>query len=342
VLHFFRKNDPELATAWDALPPYMVRSFQIMDTLIGPYPWPQYSFVQGGDGGMEYPMLTMITGRRRLGSLVGVSVHESVHSWFYGVLASNESRHPWMDEGMTEYASSIVMKALFPREGDPHAGAKDAWLSMLGEDDNEPMDLHADHFLTNKAYGVTAYSKGELLIDQLGAVIGERTLADGLRRYYQRCRFRHPDPVDLQRAMEKQSGLELEWYFDEWLRSTRDLDYAVREVHGRGDSLHITLERKGDMLMPVDLSVRLRNGDEISYTIPLSLMLGAKDIDADGPPLEVLPAWQWTDPLLRLSLPLRFSEVEAVVLDPMHRLADSDRSNDSVLLRPGDTGVVRP
>ena len=69
-----------------------------MDRNFGKYPWPTFTFAQGGDGGMEYPMFTLITGERRLGSLVGTSVHEVLHNWYYGVLASDELSFPWMDE----------------------------------------------------------------------------------------------------------------------------------------------------------------------------------------------------------------------------------------------------
>ncbi|HPF91888.1 MAG TPA: M1 family metallopeptidase, partial [Flavobacteriales bacterium] len=223
-LHFFYKDDPEYEAVWKELPDHMVRSFAYMNAHFGKYPWPQYSFVQGGDGGMEYPMLTLITGKRRLGSLVGVSVHESVHSWYYGVLASNEGRFAWMDEGFTEYAGSEVMQALFPRAGDPHAGSITGYQALVKSGHQEPPSIHADHFLTNKAYGATAYSFGEMFVHQLGAVVGEEKVKEGLRRYYDVCGFKHPEPIDFERVMEKGSGLELDWYFDEWINTTRTLD----------------------------------------------------------------------------------------------------------------------
>ncbi|MCB9184489.1 MAG: M1 family metallopeptidase [Flavobacteriales bacterium] len=340
--HFFHKADDELDAVWKQLPEYMEKSFRFMNENFGRYPWPQYSFVQGGDGGMEYPMLTLITGKRRLGSLVGVSVHESVHSWFYGVLASEEGEYPWMDEGMTEYASSKVMEQLFGVKGDPHASAIDGYRHLVTSGKQEAPRVHADHFLTNAAYGATAYSFGEVLVHQLGAVVGEKTVAAGMLRYFDACRFKHPDPIDFERAMEKQSGLELDWYFDEWINTTRKLDYAISEVIGLEDSVRITLKREGEMLMPVDVQLVFRDGERRDYHIPLSLELGVKAQDSELAPFTALRPWQWTDPTYTFTVPGSFNKLAGVVIDPKGRTADIDLTNDAVELPEGATGVVRP
>lgn len=342
LLHFYYKNDPEILPVWEELPGYMVRSFQYMNTHFGKYPWPVYSFVQGGDGGMEYPMLTLITGKRRLGSLVGVSVHESVHSWYYGALASNEARFPWMDEGFTEYAGSKVMQELFPKAGSPHAGAMKGYLALFDSGRDEPLSVHADHYATNFAYGVNAYSKGEMFLDQLGYVIGEDVLMRGLVRYFNTCKFKHPEPIDVERIMEKESSMRLDWYFDQWMNTTWEPDHAIASVVGVGDSVRIELQRKGRMLMPIDLSLLIRNGTTLRYTIPHSLMWHAKEDDPLHPDAQVLPPWQWTDATYSVSLPIRFGQVEQVVLDPSGRMADTEPADNVVVLPEGSTGFARP
>ena len=342
LLRFFRKNKPELAANWEQLPDYMVRAVQFMDRNFGKYPWPEYSFAQGGDGGMEYPMMTLITGERRLGSLVGVSVHELLHSWYYGALASDELSYPWMDEGFTEYAGSEVMRHLFPNSGKGrvHAEALDAYLRLAASPDHEPMSVAADHCATNRGDSGTAYSKGEFFLDQLGAVIGDSTLHRGLRRYFKSCAFKHPGPVDVQRAMEKESGLQLGWYFDEWINTTRNLDHAVREVRLHNDSITVTLERKGLMLMPVDVAMQKQDGTVLLLNIPLSLMLGARVEQPGGREWHSLPPWQWTDPTYSFTLPM--AGIERIEVDPFGRQGDSDRTNDGISLPPGTQGVVRP
>lgn len=342
MLHFFHKNDPELAATWKELPGYMVKALAYMNEHFGKYPWPQYSFVQGGDGGMEYPMLTLITGKRRLGSLVGVSVHEFVHSWYHGMLASNEGRFPWMDEGMTQYASSKVMQHLFPRNEPPHASAYRGYLALVESEKHEPASIHADHFLTNFGYGVTAYNFGEVLVHQLGSVVGERTLAAGMLRYTKECGFKHPEPIDFERVMEKESGLELDWYFDQWTNTTRKLDYGIQSVLEVDGELRITLERKGEMLMPVDVAVEDRKGRVTQYHIPLSLMRGPRPAGSEAEPFTTLIPWQWTDPTYTFSVPGRIAQLAAVVLDPVGRTADVDRSNDRVELPEGTGGFIKP
>lgn len=344
LLHFIYENKPELEAIWKELPGYMVRSFQFMAKHFGPYPYPHFTFAQGGDGGMEYPNLTLITGGRKLGSLVGTSVHESVHNWYYGMLASDEGSYPWMDEGFTEYASSEVMRDLFPNSAQDrvHADAVSAYRQLAESPDHEPMSTHADHFTTNRGYGSTAYSKGEFFVDQLGYVIGDSTLHQGLLRYYNACRFKHPEPIDVQRAMEKQSGLQLDWYFDEWINSTRPLDFRVSAVLGRNDSTFLTIERKGGMIMPVDVLVSDTQDRTTLYHIPLSLMLGARHEKPVGGEVRTLPAWAWTNPSYSFGIPGNMASLRSVILDPDGRMPDARPEDNAVLLEPGTQGMLRP
>src|SRR5699024_3412497 len=97
TLHFFYKDDDKIRENWKELQPKTAALMEFFNEHVGPYPYEQYSVIQGCDGGMEYAMCTMITGERNLNSLVGVTAHELAHSWFQFVLASNESKHPWMD-----------------------------------------------------------------------------------------------------------------------------------------------------------------------------------------------------------------------------------------------------
>ncbi len=342
LLHFFHKKDPQLDTLWQRLPGHMVRATQYMNEHFGRYPWPQYSFVQGGDGGMEYPMLTLITGRRRIGSLVGVSVHEFVHSWYHGLMASNEGRYAWMDEGFTEYASSKVMQQLFPSPQDPHVSAFGNYLGMIESQYHEPPSIHADHFRTNFVYGTTAYSFGEMLVHQLGSVIGEKELANGLLRYYEVCKFKHPEPIDLERVFEKESGVELDWYFDQWINTTRKLDYGINSILEVNGELQVTLERNEEMLMPVDLEITDRNGSKTYYHIPMSLMRGGKPADGDAYTFTTLPAWQWTDRTYSFTIKGSIASLAAVTLDPLQRMADVEPENDRVELVEGSQGFVKP
>ncbi|HMN06302.1 MAG TPA: M1 family metallopeptidase [Flavobacteriales bacterium] len=342
LLRFFRKDQPELAENWDQLPGYMVKAFEYANQHFGRYPWPEFSFVQGGDGGMEYPMLTLVTGNRRLGSLVGTSVHEMLHNWYYGVLASDELSYPWIDEGFAEYAGSKVMRHLFPslNETRAHADARESYLRLAGSEYHEPMSLEADHFETNYGYSATAYSKGEFFLDQLGAVIGDDVLNRGLRRLFRECSFKHPGPVDVQRVMEKESGLQLGWYFNEWINTTRKLDYAIKSVMQQDGATVVTLERKGLMLMPVDVLVQYTDGAASYLNIPLSLMLGGRKENLMGKEWATLAPWQWTNPTYSFTLPVPLDRVREITLDPFERTGDADGGNDTLDLQPGVEGYL--
>ena len=344
LLHFFyQPGDTEFNNTWKQLPGYMAKSFAYMSQHFGKYPWPQYSFVQGGDGGMEYPMLTLITGKRRLGSLVGVSVHESVHSWYYGVLASNEGRYAWMDEGFTEYASSEVMRHLFGGTGDPHLDAYKGYFDLVKSGRDEPLSVHADHFLTNHAYGTSAYSKGEMFLHQLGTVIGDKNVHAGLLDLWAACAFKHPEPIDVKRVMEKRSGLELDWYFDEWINTTRTLDYGVAGIEQGKDSVSVTLLRVGEQLMPVDVEVLYDDSSRTVVHVPLSLMLGGKPASSEAYDFATLQPWTWTHKsyTFKVAVPKK-RRVLSVCTDPTLRAADVDRSNDRLELPKGQHSVQRP
>ena len=196
---------------WKLLPKIMDEAFAFINKHYGQYPYKKYAFIQGGDGGMEYAMCTLITGERRLSSLVGVSVHELMHSWYQFVLATNESRYAWMDEGFTSFASAEVMnhlaaKGLLPgaeAEANPHIETLAGLAAFTNRGPAEALSIHADHFQTNSAYGVGSYVKGQAFLYQLRSIIGTEAFNRGMLRYYNTWKFRHPDPADFIRIMEK-------------------------------------------------------------------------------------------------------------------------------------------
>lgn len=334
LLRFVYQSHPEYDANWEALPEYMVKAFSFLSERFGDYPYPVYTFIQGGDGGMEYPMATLITGHRNLRSLVGVSVHEAAHSWYQGVLATNEALYEWMDEGFTSYVSSLTMAELFADPTrTPHQYAYQGYLSIARDGKEEALVTHADHYTTNYAYGVAAYSKGQVLLAQLGYVIGEEVRDRALRNYYETWKFKHPTPREFKREMEKESGLELDWYFEYFMNSTHTIDYGIKELAATDKGMRITLERVGNMPMPVDLVVELANGETMTYNIPLRIMRGSKpDPGIERNQFIVLEDWAWTNQFYSFEVPFTAEDIVSVVIDPNKGMADIDRSNNSVVL----------
>lgn len=318
---------------WKVLGEYTARAIDFLNAYLGEYPYEQFTVIQGGDGGMEYPMATLITGHRNLQSLVGVTVHELVHMWFQSVLATNESRYHWMDEGFTVYMSNITMAHLFRRTNPLlHIGDYNSYLSVVNAGLEEPMITHADLFETNRAYGMASYRKGSIFLHQLGYVIGEKALHRTLRRYYADYQFRHPTPDDLRRIAEHESGLILDWYFDQMINTTHTIDYALERVRHRDGTLQIDLRRKTRATMPLDLYITYADGSSEVIYIPEQRMLGSKSHESewyDGIARTELAPWRWVEDTYTISLPRNNSPIARIVVDPTFRLADVNRLNNT-------------
>ena len=325
MLHFFYQGDT-LTENWEALTDYTIKAFQFISENFGEYPFPQYSVIQGGDGGMEYPMATLITGHRSIGGLVGVTVHEALHSWYQGLLATNESYYAWMDEGFTSYASSLTMAHLF-RGNNARSlqGNYRGYFAIAKSGREEPLSTHADHFMTNFAYSAGAYSKGAVSLAQLGYIIGNEDMRKGLKRYYYEWRYKHPDLNDFVRVMEKTSGLELDWYYEYWVNTTHQIDYAIDSVRNEGENLAFTIQKNGVMPMPVDITITQKDGQVINLYIPLDLMRGEKPVNDD---VKVLKDWGWTYNSYEVSIPGNMENVKSIEIDASKLMADVDRENN--------------
>ncbi|MCP4442878.1 MAG: M1 family metallopeptidase [Aureispira sp.] len=362
-LHFLYQDDEEIKKSWKKAQSYSVRAFKFIQTRYGKYPYNKYSIIQGGDGGMEYPMATLITGKRNLGSLVGVIVHEAMHTWFQMLMATNESLYAWMDEGFTSYASNVVMAHLFnSRASNPHDGSYRGYFYLANSGSEEPLTTHADHFKTNFAYGQASYSKGAVFLAQLEYVIGEGAFNQGMLDYYDQWHFKHPNPNDFIRVMEKRSGLELDWYKEHWVNTTNTIDYAIGDViqsnkktkdteladslsqnigikANVGDSkpqTTIILQKKGTMPMPLDVVVQYEDGKAIkeqTFYIPLRVMRGEKADEVKYGKRTVMPDWPWTHVFYELSIPIKYKSIMKVTIDPSERLADLDRENNVLELK---------
>ena len=329
VLHFFYKNNPEILENWKNLQAKTAEAMEFFNNNIGPYPYEQYSVVQGGDGGMEYAMSTLITGERSFQSLVGVMVHEMAHSWFQHVLATNEARHEWMDEGFTSFISSLCMNQIMDQEKEnPFANSYQGYYSLAASGREQPLATHADRYSFNSGYGISAYSKGAVFLAQLGYVIGQDNLMKSLQRYYQDFKFKHPTPNDFIRSAEKVSGLELEWYLVDWTQTTNTIDYGIKSVEARDGGTAIVLERKGLMPMPIDLLVVMKDGSRKLLYMPLRMMRGEKDNPYDGIDWQVLDDWPWAQSEYTIRLDVAPADIQGILIDPSQLMADVDPSNN--------------
>lgn len=327
-VHFLYQPSDKTTDNWKKLPEYTAKFFEFMNSTFGRYPYDTYSVIQGGDGGMEYPMCTLITGERSLPSLVGVTAHEVAHSWYQAVLASNEAIYPWLDEGFADFASQEAMPVLFG-EKNIHGGSYQAYISLLKSPYAEPANQHSDHFNTNRAYSIQSYSLGTVMLEQLKYVIGEENLFKGMRLYYNTWKFKHPEPNDFIRVMEKVSGMQLKWYLSYMTNTTKKIDYGIKNLIQKEDGFFVTLERVGEFPMPVDLVVTYKDGTQELFYIPTNETLGSKPDDKKMPRVD-LAAWPWVNGTYTLQLNKNAQEISTLEIDPSQRMADSERKNNKV------------
>ena len=328
TLHFFYKNNPDIIDNWKKLQPITAKLMAYFNENIGPYPYKQYSVVHGGDGGMEYAMLTLITGNRKFGSLVGVTAHELAHSWFQHILATNETKHEWMDEGFTSFISTLAENEVLEENKEfPLEGSYRGYYGLATSGVEMPQATNANRYEHNYAYERTAYSKGAVFLGQLGYIIGQDKLFKTLQTYYDEWKFKHPLPNDLRVIAERISGIQLQWYLTDWTQTTNRIDYAIEAVNETENGTEIQLERKELMPMPQEVLIQYKDGSMALHYIPISLMRGEKENTYDLPWTQEKD-WTWANPKYSFTIDQPKKNIEAIVLDPSNLMADIDKSNN--------------
>jgi aminopeptidase N len=297
---------------------------------------------------MEYPMATLIVGPG-----LGTVFHEWMHSWYQMMLGTNESLYPWMDEGFTSYAEDLItkfydkkssmqgyrealqknpnnknLKDLVDNCPEDHSSAYAGYYALTRSGFEEPMTTHSDHYNSNYGYSVAAYSKGEVFMEQLGYIVGADVRNKILLEYYRQWRFKHPNVTDLIRVAEDVSGIQLDWYKEYWVSTTKTIDYKIDSLWEENGISKIRLMRIGQMPMPIDLQLTFKDGSTEMYNVPLNLMFGAKPNEYPSQKREVLEEWKWTHPTYIVELKRRLTDLKRVEIDPSKRMADVDRKNN--------------
>ena len=333
-LHFLYKNDSKIIENWKKAEPKIVAIMALFNKTVGDYPYKQYSIIQGGDGGMEYAMCTLILGQGALDGLVGLIAHEMGHSWFQHILASNESKHGWMDEGFTSYLEDFATNEIAENKVEnPFTGAYKGYFSMVNSGKELPQGTHADRFDENRVYSITSYSKGEIFLTQLSYLIGKENLDKTLRRYYQEFKFKHPTPNDIKRTAERVSGAELDWYLTDWTKTTNTIDYGIKEVKENAGQTTVVLERIGRMPMPIDVLVEYTDGTKESFYIPLRMMSFEKENPNPAVKRTVLNDWAWAYPTFEFAVSKPKTSIKKITIDPSGLMADVKPENNSFELK---------
>jgi hypothetical protein len=297
-----------IRNGWRESARYAARAISVFSKALWPYPYPHMSVVDGpaSCGGMEYPMITCIGGDWNPRTLFDVEAHEIAHMWFPMMVGSDEKRHAWMDEGFAQYLQAAAIKVEFPTADDEAESRRNYLEAMRYLGETELM-RHGDMYPNYTEYGVASYFKPATALVALRTVIGDSTLARGLREYGRRWSGKHPMPPDFWNTISGVAGQDLDWFWRSWFYETWKLDQAIDDAVQVGDSLDVQVENKGRMPMPVILVARNQKGDTTQVMIPVDVWLtGTKRAT------------------VRMAVPSGFTRVE---IDPDERFPDVDRTN---------------
>ena len=331
-LHFLYKNNTKYIQNWKDLEPLMVRVMDFYNKTVGNYPYKQYSFIQGGDGGMEYAMCTLLLGTGTALDLLDAAPHELAHSWFQQILASNESKHPWMDEGFSTYIEYLALNEIaIKKEENPFQSIYSTYYEFIKTGKEQPMSTHGDRYDINRAYTVGTYYKGALFLTQLEYLIGTENTRKTLKRFYNEFKFKHPTPNDIKRTAERVSGANLDWYLTDWTQTLNTIDYGIKNVEGATDGAQrtgISLERIGRTPMPIDILVEYTDGTKESFYITLRMMNFEKENPTPEIKRTILTDWTWANPNYFFEVPKAKTSIKKITIDPSGLMADVKKDNN--------------
>jgi hypothetical protein len=335
TIHVIYKKVDSLEKSWQTVADAAVTVLPYMEKRFGKYLYPQYSFIQGGDGGMEYPMATLIKGPG-----LGTVFHEWMHSWYQMMLGSNENEHPWMDEGFASYAAAEVSAFYNKTIGKEsnrnalplnHAGAYRSYYFLQKLNLAEPMTTNADHYNTNVAYEVNAYSKGEMVLEQLGYIVSDSVRDKILLKYYDLWHSKHPNPNDFFKVAQDVSGVQLGWYKEYWLNTIKTIDYSIDSLWEESGVTKIRLRRIGEMPMPIDLELTFKDSTKELHYIPMDMMLTNKPAESSEKRF-VHDVWNWTNPTYVVEFKHPLNQLIKAEIDPTKRMADVNLDNNILKL----------
>lgn len=335
------------AARWQDAADMTANIISIFSAKAGTYAYPKIVNADAFSG-MEYPMLTMNSGASP--DYAYIVSHEIGHNWFFGMVGSNETYKAFLDEGFTQYLTVIALEALSakgPIES-PDASAinnkykkiqslrdRHAYLRYIRHavlTEGVQLNTHSDMFQTKSPYGEEyrqSYYKGAVMLWMLEYILGEDLFDKALKQYFDTWKFCHPYDDDLRNSFIQSTGVNLNWFFDEFLNTNYVADYSVKGVQKdtAQDMYLVSFERKGTMQLPIDFTIKTKNDSLLHFHIPNTDFV--KNTTAS-----VLPKWYgWLhfnpDYTARVLVP---GGIKNVSIDTTHRLPDVYAPDNS--LRP--------
>jgi hypothetical protein len=332
------------AAGWYNAPNYIAKVMEVNSYNIGSYPHPKMIVADAQDG-MEYPMVTLCGGFDP--DYRTLFVHEMTHNWFQGMLGTNENYRAWMDEGFTQFYTADTYQfidgpiTVESKSKSPYVNRFTEARRVVDDEIYTPyftanvtrgeeavLNTHADDFNGGIRHGggySQSYTKTAAMLKNLEYVLGRALFDKAMQHYFKQWRFCHPYPEDFRNSIIRYTGVDLNWFFDQWLETTKYIDYSIGKIRKKkNDVYEITFHRKGTMQMPIDFVVIDKNDSARHYYIPNTWF--EKPTGAT-----TLPRWIGWGPKLKPSYTATLNigtKVKNVVIDPSFRLADLDMTNN--------------
>jgi hypothetical protein len=247
---------------WKDAISFIKRSLRFYSTHVGNYPYPQATAVYsalGAGGGMEYPMITNCGGVGSSRSLDELIAHELGHNWFYGILASNERDHAWMDEGLNSYYDHKYSKTYYnkPSIGLPNYFSRKtnmsfnrmAYLYQARRNKEQAPDTPSDEF-SEINYFLGAYEKPAQILHYLFQYVGPTDFDRAMQAYYQEWKFKHPQPDDFIAVLERELGESLDWLYQGLILDNARQDYGIQSVKEVDGQILVVVKNKGEVPGP--------------------------------------------------------------------------------------------
>lgn len=334
------------AAGWLNAADYMTKIIEINSKNIGPYYYPKMICADAQDG-MEYPMLTLDGGFDPFYRTL--LVHEMTHNWFYGMAGSNETYRAFLDEGFTQFYTADTYQQIdgpfsfnhipqnkyeklsFEPMKEMDASIYNPYYKYIVMEQNDmPLNTHSDDFNGAIRHGggySLVYFKTATMLKNLEYVLGRKLFDESMSYYFNKWKFAHPYPEDFREAIIEYTKIDLNWFFDQWLETTKKIDYKISNVKRKSNGIYqIKLKRKGEMQMPIDFTIIDKNDSAIHFHIPNTWYV--KPTQAN-----ILPRWIGWGPKLKPTYTTtvnigKNNKIKQVIIDPTYRLADVDWTNN--------------
>ncbi len=266
------------APLWEDVTEYQQHAITFLSDMTGlPYPWPHMTAIEGSGiigGGMEYPMMTIMGDYNDRGAeaLYSVTAHELAHMWIPLIVSTDERRYSWLDEGNTVFSTAEAVMDFLP-ERRPHNQSRNAYTRAARSGNEGPMMRRSDYHYSTQQFIIASYRKPSAVLVALQKVLGEDMFWKAYREFISEWAFRQAYPWDFFRTFERVSGKDLGWFWYSWYYETWVLDQSVAEVEETGEGTRIVIRDKGDVPMPVYLTVTYDGDNKATYTIPVDVWL---------------------------------------------------------------------